>query len=198
MPPSSTTRIWLLSLRSFSKSSNKGRGRTTNPVSRGSTIGVVSLVTLLQNVHIQVTVTETTTRKGRRRWRRKYTTRRRVPRRTWGREWDSNEISIDSSFDEDTANIAVNKGLLFPNVSYKCLKAKDGKKKKAHSRDTPKYTTFDDEGNSSDNEDYLTSLFANLTKDQKKKINELIETINEKDDILESQEDLLVRKIKNC
>jgi hypothetical protein len=31
----------------------------------------------------------------------------------------------------------------------------------------------------------LTSLFANLTKEQKKKINELIEIINEKDDILE-------------
>jgi hypothetical protein len=52
--------------------------------------------------------------------------------------------------------------------------AKDGKKKKVHSRDTPKYTTSDDEGSSSDDNDDLTSLFANLTKDQKKKINELI------------------------
>jgi SMC interacting uncharacterized protein involved in chromosome segregation len=42
----------------------------------------------------------------------------------------------------------------------------------------------------------LTSLFANLTKEQKKKINELIETINEKDDILECLEDLLVKKNK--
>jgi hypothetical protein len=42
----------------------------------------------------------------------------------------------------------------------------------------------------------VTSLFANLTKDQKKKINELIETINEKDDILESQEDLLIKENK--
>jgi hypothetical protein len=33
-----------------------------------------------------------------------------------GREWDSDESSTDSSFDEDAANIAVNKGLLFPNV----------------------------------------------------------------------------------
>jgi chromosome segregation ATPase len=70
--------------------------------------------------------------------------------------------------------------------------AKDGKRKKVHSRDTPKYTTSDDEGSSSDDNDDLTSLFANLTKDQKKKINELIETINEKDDILKCQEDLLV------
>jgi hypothetical protein len=33
------------------------------------------------------------------------------------REWDSDESSSDSSSDEDAANIAVTKGLLFPNVS---------------------------------------------------------------------------------
>jgi chromosome segregation ATPase len=74
--------------------------------------------------------------------------------------------------------------------------AKDGKKKKVHSRDTPKYTTSDDEGSSSDDNDDLTFLFANLTKDQKKRINELIETINEKDDLLECQENLLVKENK--
>jgi hypothetical protein len=31
-----------------------------------------------------------------------------------GREWDSDESSIDSSSDEYAANIAINKGLLFP------------------------------------------------------------------------------------
>jgi hypothetical protein len=36
------------------------------------------------------------------------------------REWDSDESSTDSSSDEDAANIAVNKGLLFPNVGHKC------------------------------------------------------------------------------
>jgi hypothetical protein len=112
-----------------------------------------------------------------------------------GWEWDSDESSIDSS-DEDAANIAVNKGLLFPNIGHKCLMAKDGKNKKVHSRATPKYTTFDDEGSSSDNEDDLISLFANLNMDQKKKLNELIETINEKDDLLECQEDLLVKENK--
>jgi hypothetical protein len=45
------------------------------------------------------------------------------------REWDSDESSIDSSSDEDAVNIAVNKGLLFPNVGYKCLMAKDGKRR---------------------------------------------------------------------
>jgi hypothetical protein len=74
--------------------------------------------------------------------------------------------------------------------------AKDNKKKKVHSRNTPKYTTSDDEGSYSDDNDDLTSLFANLTKDQKKKINELIEIINEEDDILECQEDLLVKENK--
>jgi hypothetical protein len=52
-------------------------------------------------------------------------------------EWDSDESSTDSSSNEDAANIAVNKGLLFPNIGHKCLMAKDGKKKKVHSRSTP-------------------------------------------------------------
>jgi hypothetical protein len=75
------------------------------------------------------------------------------------REWDSDESSTDSSFDED----AVNKGLLLPNVGHKCFMAKDGKKKKVHSRATPKYTTSSDEGSSSENEDDLVTLFANLS-----------------------------------
>jgi hypothetical protein len=75
--------------------------------------------------------------------------------------------------------------------------AKDDNKKKVHSRANPKYTTFSDEGSSSYNGDDLLSLFANLNMEQKKKLNELIETINEKDNILESQEDLLVKENKN-
>jgi hypothetical protein len=85
------------------------------------------------------------------------------------RELDSDESSTDSSSDEDAANITVNKGLLFPNIGHKCLMAKDSKKKKVHSRATPKYTTSSDEGSSSDSEDNLMSLFANLSMDQKKK-----------------------------
>jgi hypothetical protein len=73
---------------------------------------------------------------------------------------------------------------------------KDDKKKKVHSRSTTKYTTSSDEGSSSDNEDDLVSLFANLTMDQKKKLNELIETINENDDLLECQEHLHVKENK--
>src|SRR5699024_7147334 len=53
------------------------------------------------------------------------------------REWDSDESSSDSSSDEDAANVAVNKRLLFPNVGHKCFMAKDRKKKKVQSRTTP-------------------------------------------------------------
>jgi hypothetical protein len=113
-----------------------------------------------------------------------------------GREWDSNESSTDSSSDEDAANIAINKGLLFPNVGHKCLMAKEGKNKSVYSRDTPKYTTSDDKVGSSEKNDELSSLFANLTIEQKEKINELIKSINKKDEILECQEDLLVKENK--
>jgi hypothetical protein len=75
--------------------------------------------------------------------------------------------STDSSFDEDAANIALNKGLLFPNIGHKCFMAKDDKKKKVQARATPKYTTSSDEGSSSDDEDNLLSLFANLNMQQK-------------------------------
>jgi hypothetical protein len=78
------------------------------------------------------------------------------------REWDSDESSTNSSSDEDAANIAVNKGFLFPNVGHKCFMAKDGKKKKVQTRTVPKYTTSSDEGSSSDDEDNLLTLFANL------------------------------------
>jgi hypothetical protein len=86
------------------------------------------------------------------------------------RVWDSDESSTDSSPDEDAANIAVNMGLLFPNVGHKCLMAKDGKKKKVKSRSSTKYATSSDEANSSDDEDDLFTLFANLNMQQKEKI----------------------------
>jgi hypothetical protein len=109
------------------------------------------------------------------------------------REWDSDESSTDSSSDEDATNIAVTKGLLFPNVSHKCLMAKDDKKKKVKSRSSTKYATSSDEANSSDDEDNLLTLFANLNMQQKEKLNELISVINEKDELLDSQEDFLIK-----
>jgi uncharacterized protein YjcR len=96
------------------------------------------------------------------------------------REWDSS--------DEDASNIAINKGLLFPNVGHKCFMAKDDKKKKVQTRTTPKYTTSSDEGSSSDDEDNFLSLFANL--------NMLIGAIHEKDELFDSQEEFLIKENK--
>jgi hypothetical protein len=112
------------------------------------------------------------------------------------REWDSDESSTDSSSDEDAANITVNKGLLFPNVGHKCLMAKDDKKKKVKSRFSTKYATSSDEANSSDDEDDLFTLFANLNMQQKEKLNEFISAIHEKDELLDSQEDFLIKENK--
>jgi hypothetical protein len=111
-------------------------------------------------------------------------------------EWDSDESSTDCSSDEDAANITVNKGLLFPNVGHKCLIAKDSKKKKVKSRASTKYTTSSDECSSSDNEDDLLSLFANLNMQQKEKSNELIGAIHENNELLDSQEEFLIKENK--
>jgi hypothetical protein len=112
------------------------------------------------------------------------------------REWDSDESSTDSSSDEDAANIAVNKSLLFPNVGHKCFMAKDGKKKKVKSRASTKYTTSSDEDSFSEDEDDLLALFANFNMQQKEKLNELIGVIHEKDELLDSQEEFLIKENK--
>jgi seryl-tRNA synthetase len=74
--------------------------------------------------------------------------------------------------------------------------AKDGKKKKVKSKSSTKYATSSDEDNSSDDEDNLLTLFANLNMQQKKKLNELISVIHEKDELLDSQEDFLIKENK--
>jgi hypothetical protein len=112
------------------------------------------------------------------------------------REWDSDESTTDSSSNEDTANIAITKDLLFLNVSHKCLMAKDDKKKKVQARTTPKYTTSSDRGSSSDDEDNLLALFSNLNMQQKEKLNEFIGAIYEKDELLDSQEEFLIKENK--
>jgi hypothetical protein len=112
------------------------------------------------------------------------------------REWDSDESTTDSSSDEDAANIAVAKGLLFPNVGHKCLMEKDGKKNKVKSRASTKYATSSDEDSSSEDEDNLLALFANLNMQQKEKLNELIGAIHEKDELLDTQEEFLIKENK--
>jgi DNA repair exonuclease SbcCD ATPase subunit len=74
--------------------------------------------------------------------------------------------------------------------------AKDDKKKKVKSRASTKYMTSSDEGSSSDDEDDLLALFANLNMQQIEKLNELIGVIHEKDELLDSQEEFLIKENK--
>jgi hypothetical protein len=70
------------------------------------------------------------------------------------------------------------------------------KEKKVHIRDTPKYTSSSDEESSDDEVDY-TDLFKGLDKTKIDKINELIDALNEKDMLLEKQEDILYEEHDN-
>jgi vacuolar-type H+-ATPase subunit H len=103
-----------------------------------------------------------------------------------GKEWDS-DCSSSNSDDEGLATSAFNKSSLFPNERYTCLMTKE---KKVHIRDTPKYTSSSD-GESSDDEVDYSDLFKGLDRTKVDKINELIDALNEKDRLLEKQEDIL-------
>jgi hypothetical protein len=74
-----------------------------------------------------------------------------------------------------------------PNERHTCLMAKE---RKVSARDTPKYTTSSDDDSSDDEVDY-TSLFKGLDRTKDDKINELIDALNEKNRLLEKQEDIL-------
>jgi hypothetical protein len=103
-----------------------------------------------------------------------------------GKEWDSDCSSSDSD-NEGLAASAFNKSSLFPNERHTCLMAKE---KKVNARETTRYSTSSDEDSSDDEVDY-TSLFKGLDRAKVEKINELIDALNEKDRLLERQEDIL-------
>jgi hypothetical protein len=64
------------------------------------------------------------------------------------------------------------------------------KDKKVSVRETTKYTTSSDDESSDDEVDYI-ELFKGLDRSKVEKINELIDALNEKDRLLERQEDIL-------
>jgi hypothetical protein len=103
-----------------------------------------------------------------------------------GKEWDSDCSSSDSD-DEGLAASAFDKSSLFPNERHTCLMAKE---KKVRIRDTPKYSSSSDEESFYDEVDY-SELFKGLDTAKVEKINELIGALNEKDRLLEKQEDIL-------
>ena len=146
------------------------------------TSSVVRLVTLLLIVPVMI-VTRDKKRAGR--GRKRSPTRRRRARRTLAKM--GFDCSSSDSDDEGLAASAFNKSSLFPNERHACLMAKE---KKVSARDTPKYTTSSDDDSSDDGVDY-TSLFKGLDRTKVDKINELIDSLNEKNRLLEKQEDIL-------
>ena len=71
-----------------------------------------------------------------------------------------------------------------------------GWQKEGKSRASTKYATSSDDDSSSDDGDNLLALFANLNMQQKEKLNELISAIHKKDDLLDTQEDFLIKENK--
>jgi hypothetical protein len=103
-----------------------------------------------------------------------------------GKEWDSDCSSSDSD-NEGLAATAFNKSSLFPNERHTCLMAKE--KKVCNGNNATYDSSSDDE--SSDEEIDYSSLFKGLDRTKIENINELIDALNEKDRLLEKQEDLL-------
>jgi hypothetical protein len=100
-----------------------------------------------------------------------------------GKEWDSDCSSFDSD-NEGLAASVFNKSSLFPNEHHTCLMAK-----KVNTRKTTYASSSDDES-SNDEIDYA-SLFKGLDRTKIDKINEFINALNDKNRLLEKQEDLL-------
>jgi hypothetical protein len=103
-----------------------------------------------------------------------------------GKEWDS-DCSLSDSNDEGLAATAFNKSSLFLNEHHTCLMAKE---KKVSTRNTIAYASSSDDKSSDDEVDYAI-LFKGLDRTKIDKINELIDALNEKNRLLEKQEDLL-------
>jgi hypothetical protein len=142
----------------------------------------ISLVILLLNVPI-MKMTRDKRRNGRR--RRKRTIRRQRVRLT----------SVRSGTRTARHSTPTMRDLLpppstsppsSPNKQHTFLMAKE---KKVHTRDTLKYTSSSDED--SDDDVNYSDLFKGLDRSKVDRVNELIDALNEKDRLLEKQEDIL-------
>ena len=103
-----------------------------------------------------------------------------------GKEWDSDCSSSDSDNEGLTAT-AFNKSSLFPNERHTCLMARE---KKVCSQNSTYASSSEDESSDEDEIDY-SCLFKGLDRTKVDKINELIDALNDKNMLLEKQEDLL-------
>jgi hypothetical protein len=103
-----------------------------------------------------------------------------------GKEWDS-DCSTSDSDNKGLAATAFNKSSLFPNEHHTCLMAKE---KKVCTRNSTYASSSEDESSDDDKIDY-SCLFKGLDRTKVDKINELIDALNDKNRLLEKQEDLL-------
>jgi hypothetical protein len=97
------------------------------------------------------------------------------------------DCSSSDSDDEGLAATAFNKSSLFPNEHHTCLMAKE---KKVCTRNTITYASSSYDESSDDEVDYA-SLFKGLDRTKIDQINELIDALNDKNRLLEKQENLL-------
>jgi hypothetical protein len=133
MPPSLTTTKWLLSLSEGLQTLLQEEVKDHKPCSKR----VCNLCGKSDHYIAKCPYTSDSDRdddkKGKKKMeKKKYYNKKKGGEAHIGQEWD-----FDESSNEDAANIAINNGLLFPHIGHKCLMAKDSKKKKVHSRDTP-------------------------------------------------------------
>ena len=110
-----------------------------------------------------------------------------------GKEWDSDCSSSDSD-NEGLATTAFNKSSLFPNEHHTCLMARE---KKVSTRNTSTYASSSEDESSDDDEIDYSCLFKGLDRTKVDKINELIDALNDKNRLLEKQEDLLYEEQEN-
>jgi hypothetical protein len=104
-------------------------------------------------------------KKGKKKMEKKdITTRRRVARRMWGGNGTPTRAPPTPPPMRTPPTSPLIKAFSSPTWATNAPWLRTTRRR----RYTPKYTTFDDEGSSSDDNDDLTCLFANLTKDQKK------------------------------
>jgi hypothetical protein len=121
----------------------------------------------LLNVQCLVIVIGAKTRRGRRR-RRIGTIRRRVTMPTCVGNGTPTRAPLTPPTTRTPPTLPSTRASSSPNVSHKCIMAKDDKKKKVQSRATPKYTTSSDEGSSSEDEDDLLLFLPTSTWNKKK------------------------------
>jgi hypothetical protein len=111
-PPSSTTRRWLLSSRAFDKSLKQRKGKDYKPRSKRVCYRCGKFGHFIAKC--PYTSASDDDKKGKKKLEKKrYYNKKKGGEAHMGWEWDSDESSTDSS-NEDAANIAINKGLLFP------------------------------------------------------------------------------------